>query len=305
MVTAVIVSALIVAVTGALVLSLTSGGRESARQRELYEARAAGVSALEYLYAVLGMDPDFFDGMLKGEDPETYDWIDLSSAVAPVTGTDGDWNQFGSDLAISACSTRLDPCWTMRFAGDGLPKPQAVAVEAIVRFDCRSGGYCSVRRFQQQLRRTNDSGHAWQRTDLSEVTAGAAIPTVTLTAPPSQITGLRTSSTSPTSATVTWNAPTGGGPATSYHIQWMSGTQRYPNDETDPRHQEVTSTSYAFSGLTHSTTLHGAGARHRQSRQRHLVLQLRLRHSDPGSQRAQRPSLVGIGANWRQLCRHS
>ena len=255
MVTAVIVSALIVAITGALVLSLTSGGRESARQRELYEARSAGVSALEYLYAELGDDADFFDGMLAASSPDTYDWIDQSSAAAPDTDTDGDWNQFSSGVTISACSTRLDPCWELRFASDGKRNPVTVAVEAIVRFDCRGSGYCSVRRFQQQMRRTNESGHAWQRSDLAEVTSGAALPVVVVVPdPPGDATGLTTSNVSVSGATISWTAPVGGDAPTGYHVQWKSGSQDYPTVTTDARHQEVTTASYMFSGLTGSTT---------------------------------------------------
>ena len=257
MVTAVILSALIVAVTGALVLSLTSGGRESARQRELYEARAAGVSALEYLYAELGADPDFFDGMLLETSPDTYDWIDLSSAAAPDTDTDGDWNQFGTGIAVETCSTRLDPCWEMRFAGNGMRTPQTVAVEAIVRFDCRGNGYCSVRRFQQQLRRANEVGraYAWQRSDLTEVASGAALPVVVaLSVSPGDATGFATSNVSIDGATISWTAPTDGDAPTGYNVQWKSGSQDYPTDTTDPRHQEVTAATYTFTGLTASTT---------------------------------------------------
>ena len=255
MVTAVIVSALIVAITGALVLSLTSGGRESARQRELYEARTAGVSALEYLYAQLGQDPDFFDDMLKETDPETYSWIDHSSAAAPDVGTDGEWNQFGDALAIEVCSTRLDPCWETRVAGTGMRTPQAVAVEAIVRFDCRGSGYCSVRRFQQQMRRTGDEGHEWQRSDLTEVASGAALPVVVAVSnPPGDATGLTTSNVAVKRATISWTVPTVGDAPTGYHVQWKSGSQDYPTDTTDPRHQEVTGATYGFTGLTASTT---------------------------------------------------
>ena len=262
MVTAVIVSALIVAITGALVLSLTSGGRESARQRELYEARAAGVSALEYLYAVLGENPDFFDGMLAATSPTTYDWIDLSSATSPDIGTNSDWNQFADDLAISACTTRADPCWVLRFKGDGIRAPLEVVVEAIVRFDCRGGGYCSVRRFQQRMTHFQqrmmpseaNPPHEWTRSDLTEVTESGAIPPVALLPPPAKTAGLQVSGITLDAATVTWTAPTTGPRPTSYHIQWKSGTEDYPTVATDPRHQEVTTTSYDFTGLTHSTT---------------------------------------------------
>ena len=176
MVTAVIVSALIVSITGALALSLTSGGRESARQRELYEARAAGVSALEYLYAQLGNNPFFFNEMLSRNFPTTHAWIALSTATGPDPGTNGHWRQFNRDLTTRECPARRDTCWTMRVKSDGSRDPRAVAVETIVRFDCRGSGYCSVRRFQQQMRRTAELGHAWQRSDLTEVTSAAALP---------------------------------------------------------------------------------------------------------------------------------
>ena len=262
MVTAVIVSALIVAVTGALVLSLTSGGRESARQRELYEARAAGVSALEYLYAELGDDADFFDGMLAASSPDTYDWIELSSATSPDTGTDSDWNQFGNDLTISACTTRTDPCWALRFKGDGIRTPLEVVVEAIVRFDCRGSGYCSVKRFQQRMTHFQqrmmpseaNPPHEWTRSDLTEVTETGAVPPVSLLPPPAKTTGLQVSGITPNAATVTWTAPTTGPPPTSYHIQWKSGTEAYPTTATGPRHREATTTSHDFTMLTHSTT---------------------------------------------------
>ena len=260
MVTAVIVSALIVAITGALVLSLTSGGRESARQRELYEARAAGVSALEYLYAELGDDADFFDGMLAASSPDTYDWIDLSSAAAPDTDTDGDWNQFGTGITIEACSTRLDPCWELRLAGDGTQTPTAVAVEAIVRFDCRGSGYCSVRRFQQQLRRANEAGHAWQRSDLTEVTSDAALPEVSITTTtvpvPGKVTNVAHDSATltATAASITWDVPGSGGTPTGYHVQWKSGTEDYPTTTPHARHKEVTTASYDMTGLTTATT---------------------------------------------------
>lgn len=253
MITAVIVSALIVAITGALVLSLTSGGRESARQRELYEARAAGVSALEYLYARLGTDPDFFDDMLAQTAPVAPpSWIDHSSAGAPDAATDGDWNQFGSALAIEECDTRLDPCWEMRFAGDGSRTPTDVDVEAVVRFDCRGRGYCSVRRFQQRMRRTNETGHAWQRSDLTEVASGAALPTVALLPDAAEdASGLQTSSISVDGITLTWTAPTEA--PDGYHVQWKSGSEDYPSRTSDPRHQDVTNATYAMTGLTAGT----------------------------------------------------
>ena len=252
MVTAVIVSALIVAITGALVLSLTSGGRESARQRELYEARAASVSALEYLYAQLGQDPDFFDDMLAVSSPTTYDWIGLSSAAEPDTATNSDWRQFGSALSTPACNTRLDPCWTMRLAGDGTTKPRAVAVEAIVRFDCRGSGYCSVRRFQQQLRRTNDVGHSWQRSDLTEVTSGAALPSIAAVPnPPSQVLNVMIDSTTITDsgATVSWDKPTGAGTPTGYRVVYNDGSTDQQEDVSGADTLSVTLT-----GLTAATS---------------------------------------------------
>ena len=261
MVTAVIVSALIVSITGALALSLTSGGRESARQRELYEARAAGVSALEYLYAQLGNNPFFFNEMLSRNFPTTHDWIALSTTTGPDPGTNGHWRQFNRDLTTRECPARLDTCWTMRVKSDGSRDPRAVAVETIVRFDCRGSGYCSVRRFQQQMRRTAELGHAWQRSDLTEVTSGAALPTVSITttttttttvAPtvPGQVQNLQVTSNISAQISLGWEAPADGGAVDTYVIQWKSGTQDY----SASRQRTTTGTSVAItSGLTSGT----------------------------------------------------
>ena len=180
MVTAVVVAALIVAVTGALVVTLTAGGASSARLRELYEARAAGASALEYLYARLELDADLLaDSKALVGSGCAGNWIQSEAEPVPEIDSDtaDEWCEFsvGAEVAVADCSSRLDPCWTMRYRlSDGSHPQDRAVVQAIVRFDCRPGGYCSVRRFQQELQRVSPDeasgvGHEWRRLDLAEL----------------------------------------------------------------------------------------------------------------------------------------
>ena len=257
MLTVVIVVALLMALTALLLVAVLPGNQSSARQRELYEARAAGAGAVEYLYALLDGDPDFFAAMLAATSPATYRWIDLSSADAPDIAVDGDWNQFGADLAIGACTTRADPCWELRFAGDGTPSPEEVVVEAIVRFDCRSGSFCSTRRFQQQLRRLvadPPHDHEWTRSALTEVTASEAVRPGAGLPPPGKVANVRASDITVAGATLTWDVPSDGGSPTGYHVQWKSGSQDYPTDPAHGRHQETGSATYTLTGLKSGTT---------------------------------------------------
>ena len=238
--TVVTAAAVLMALIALLLMAILPGTKSSARQRELNEARAVGFGAIEYLYAQLDDDPDFFADMLDETSPTTYPWIDLSSAAAPDVTVDGDWNQFGDDLAISACATRGDPCWELRFKGDRSRDPEGVAVEAIVRFDCRSGLYCSTRRFQQQLRRLEADpphDHEWVRTGLAEVTeplAPVSITTTTTVAPGTpvapldlQITGYTELDDGGYQVCFDWDLPDSGPPGSLHLLQWKSGTEEY------------------------------------------------------------------------------
>ena len=172
MITAVIVSALLVTITAGLLLSINAAGTQSGHKREYYRARATGASATSYLYAHLQDDSEFFKKMLASS-PTTHDWIELSTSTAPDAATDDDWRRFdyadSGELSQVECDSHRMPCWVLRFKaepGTTGSTPDTVVAEAIVRYDCRFGGYCSVLRFQQHL--TFDTG--WTRRDLTQVT---------------------------------------------------------------------------------------------------------------------------------------
>ena len=174
MITAVIVSSLLVTITAALLLSIDASGAKSGRQRDYYQARAAGASAVSYLYAQLRDDADFFKDMLASTNPTTHDWIDESTATEPSTTTQSDWRRFnydpGGDLTQVECDSRTTPCWVLRFKaepGTADSTPDTVVVEAIVRYNCRFAAYCSTLRFQQHLELESSE---WTRRDLTQVT---------------------------------------------------------------------------------------------------------------------------------------
>ena len=169
MITAVIVSALLVTITAGVLLSINAAGTQSGHEREYYRARATGANAASYLYAHLQDDTGFFDAMLTST-PTTHDWIaNVSTATAPDTAIDSDWRRFdyadSGELRQVECDSRRTPCWVLRFKAD-TATPTTVVAEAIVRYDCRFGAYCSVLRFQQHL----DGPPSWTRRDLTQVT---------------------------------------------------------------------------------------------------------------------------------------
>ena len=177
MITAVIVSALLVTITAGLLLSINAAGTQSGHEREYYRARATGASAASYLYAHLQDDPDFFKGMLASS-PTTHDWVALSTSTAPDTSTDSDWRRFdyadSGELSQVECDSRRTPCWVLRFKANPSTTgstPATVVAEAIVRYDCRFGAYCSVLRFQQHL----GGPSTWTRRDLTQVTDNAKL----------------------------------------------------------------------------------------------------------------------------------
>ena len=174
MITAVMVSSLLVTITAALLLSINAGGARSGRQRDYYQARAAGASAVSYLYGHLRDDADFFKDMLATSSPTTYDWIDVSTVAEPLATAQSDWRRLdydpGGELAQVECDSRNTPCWVLRFKaepGTAGSTPVTVVAEAIVRYNCRFASYCSTLRFQQHLELESS---AWTRRDLTQVT---------------------------------------------------------------------------------------------------------------------------------------
>ena len=174
MISAVIVSGLLITVTAALLLSINARGAQSNRQGDYYQARATGASAVGYLYAQLREDADFFKDMLASSSPTTYNWIDVSTATEPSTTVASDWRRFNYDpngnLSQVECDTRTTPCWALRFKaepGTAGSTPSTVVVEAIVRFNCRFAAFCSVLRLQQHLELESS---VWLRRDLTQVT---------------------------------------------------------------------------------------------------------------------------------------
>lgn len=182
MASVVVMAALVLTVLVVTLSAVAGDHRSSARQRELVEARVAGASALEYLYAWTIHSPDFFDEM-SGDSPATYRWVDHAAAAPPDPAVDADWNAFSASRQVETCATRAEPCWELRFDGDD-DNPEIVVAEAVVRFGCR-GDQCSTRRFQQHFtrlgrmqRRTELTGSQqteWARSELAEVTAAASI----------------------------------------------------------------------------------------------------------------------------------
>ena len=182
MITAVIVSSLLVTITAALLLSIDAGGARSVRQRDYYQARATGASAMSYLYAQLREEADFFKTMLtnhadpcsQSSPPAECEWIDVSTATEPSATVQSDWRRFnydpGGDLTQVVCDSRRTPCWVLRFKaepGTAGSTPETVVAEAIVRYNCRFGAYCSTMRFQQHLELESSE---WTRRDLTQVT---------------------------------------------------------------------------------------------------------------------------------------
>ena len=166
MISAVIVSGLLVTVVAAMLMSINARGDRVGRQHDYYAARAVGADAAAFLYTHLRVDADFFTDMLASTSPTTYDWIDQSTATEPDTATHGDWRRFSDitdrQIAEEACDSGSPPCWVMRFKADPGGSgaiPQTVVAEAIVRYDCRFGTYCSALRFQQHL-----STYLWSTT---------------------------------------------------------------------------------------------------------------------------------------------
>ena len=109
-----------------------------------------------------------------------------------------------------------------------------------MRFDCRSGLYCSTRRFHQQLRRLEADpphDHEWARTGLAEVTeplAPVSITTTTTVAPGTpvapldlQITGYTELDDGGYQVCFDWDLPDSGPPGSLHLIQWKSGTEEY------------------------------------------------------------------------------
>lgn len=170
MVSAIFVSATALALTGVAFAAVSSGVSSSTLQRELYEARSAGRGALEYLYAHLDHNPEFFDSIGAADPPEEYGWIKTASSSQPDVAADSDWVMFGNGAEIETCATHADPCWSLRFVGDG-DMAAHVIVDAVVRFGCRSE-HCSSRRFRQHLYRIEHdpaAPHQWMRSGLAEL----------------------------------------------------------------------------------------------------------------------------------------
>ena len=168
MISAVIVSGLLVTVVAAMLLAINARGDRIGRQHDYYAARAMGAGAAGFLYAHLHDDAGFFTDMMAASDPNatpplptTYDWIawlDATATTEPDTATDSDWRRFedagAGELTQVQCDSSSPPCWVLRFKADPATTgstPTTVVAEAIVRYDCRFGTYCSVLRFQQRL----------------------------------------------------------------------------------------------------------------------------------------------------------
>ena len=175
---AVIAASLMVSVATALVLSLASSGSESARQREIYTARATGTGALDYMMHELRDDADLFKDHLANSPPSGPVWLEIASTPnAPDPDLDSDWYRLSDgtngDLSIVSQCSIDETCWTLRWSYDtGSTDPNATVVEAIVRYNCKGNYSCSLRYFQQRLVKESSD---WRRLDVTEVTGLGAL----------------------------------------------------------------------------------------------------------------------------------